>query len=50
MRCPECENPKTRVISTREGRTGAQIRRRKCEKCGFRFTTNEAFMPWKVKD
>lgn len=42
MRCPSCGDETTRVIDTRVGREGSEIRRRReCEECGRRFTTRE---------
>ncbi|MDG2335127.1 MAG: transcriptional regulator NrdR [Myxococcota bacterium] len=42
MRCPSCGDETTRVIDTRVGREGTEIRRRReCEECGRRFTTRE---------
>ncbi|MCS5638452.1 MAG: transcriptional regulator NrdR [Myxococcota bacterium] len=42
MRCPSCGDETTRVIDTRVGRDGDEIRRRReCEECGRRFTTRE---------
>jgi len=42
VRCPTCLDDTTRVIDTRVGRDGDEIRRRReCEECGRRFTTRE---------
>jgi len=42
MRCPYCANDEDRVIDSRLGPDGTEIRRRReCEKCGRRFTTRE---------
>jgi len=42
MKCPYCENKKTRVIDSRAVDEGGSIRRRRlCEACGGRFTTFE---------
>lgn len=42
MRCPSCDDESTRVVDTRVGREGVEIRRRReCEECGWRFTTRE---------
>jgi transcriptional repressor NrdR len=42
MRCPNCGHPDTAVVDSREAEDGESIRRRrKCEKCGERFTTRE---------
>lgn len=42
MKCPHCDNKKTRVIDSRAVDEGGSIRRRRlCESCGRRFTTFE---------
>lgn len=42
MRCPYCSDDASRVIDSRLGRDGAEIRRRReCGECGRRFTTRE---------
>lgn len=42
MHCPKCDFEDTRVIDSRESPDGRSIRRRReCEKCGFRFSTQE---------
>lgn len=42
MRCPYCFDPANRVIDSRLGRDGNEIRRRReCLECGRRFTTRE---------
>ena len=42
MRCPFCSDETNRVIDSRLGRDGAEIRRRReCLECGQRFTTRE---------
>jgi transcriptional repressor NrdR len=42
MNCPHCNDNDTKVIDSRLQMDGQSIRRRrKCEKCGFRFTTHE---------
>ncbi|VVM05456.1 Transcriptional repressor NrdR [Methylacidimicrobium cyclopophantes] len=42
MKCPKCGKQKDRVVDSRPLRDGAVIRRRrKCLKCGARFTTYE---------
>jgi transcriptional repressor NrdR len=42
MKCPFCDNPKTKVIDSRSSEDGSSIRRRRqCLKCGSRFTTFE---------
>ncbi|MFP6639221.1 MAG: transcriptional regulator NrdR [Myxococcota bacterium] len=44
MHCPSCGDASTRVIDTRVGREGDEIRRRRtCEECGRRFTTRERY-------
>lgn len=42
MRCPYCFDAGNRVIDSRLGRDGNEIRRRReCTECGRRFTTRE---------
>ncbi len=42
MRCPYCGDENDRVIDSRVGREGSEIRRRReCAKCERRFTTRE---------
>jgi len=42
MKCPFCESGDTQVLESRSVEEGKGIRRRrKCEKCGKRFTTYE---------
>lgn len=42
MRCPYCTDSSNRVIDSRLGREGSEIRRRReCLECGRRFTTRE---------
>jgi len=42
VRCPYCSDPTNRVIDSRRGREGTEIRRRReCAECGRRFTTRE---------
>ncbi len=42
MRCPYCADPSNKVIDSRLGRDGTEIRRRReCTECGRRFTTRE---------
>lgn len=42
MRCPSCSYPEDKVVDSRSGREGREIRRRReCLKCGRRFTTYE---------
>ncbi len=44
MKCPFCSYPDTRVIDSRLTESNDCVRRRrKCEKCGKRFTTYERF-------
>ncbi len=53
MRCPYCSDSTNRVIDSRLGREGSEIRRRReCLECGRRFTTRERIdgvMPKVVK-
>jgi transcriptional repressor NrdR len=40
--CPHCRHPDSRVIDSRTAEDGAAIRRRRsCQQCGRRFTTQE---------
>jgi len=42
VRCPYCADSTNRVIDSRLGRDGSEIRRRReCVECGRRFTTRE---------
>ncbi len=41
MRCPYCQNDKSRVLDTTHDTRGGVRRRRECEECGQRFTTVE---------
>ena len=42
MKCPKCGVDDDKVLDSRGARDGAAIRRRrKCLKCGYRFTTYE---------
>ncbi len=42
MHCPFCKAPDTRVVDSRLGGDGDQVRRRReCAECGERFTTYE---------
>ncbi|MBK22479.1 MAG: transcriptional regulator NrdR [Halobacteriovorax sp.] len=42
MNCPHCNDSDTKVIDSRLQLEGQSVRRRrKCEKCEFRFTTHE---------
>ena len=50
MRCPFCENPKTRVVDSRELNEGFTVRRRRiCQDCGTRFTTYESLKIHEMK-
>lgn len=45
MRCPKCNHAETRVIDSRVNPEGRGIRRRReCEKCEFRFSTQETIL------
>lgn len=42
MHCPVCSHEDTRVVDSRIGTEGTVIRRRReCDACGYRFSTNE---------
>lgn len=42
MRCPVCNHADTKVVDSRLSADGDAIRRRReCEACGYRFSTNE---------
>ena len=42
MYCPVCNNKDTKVVDSRIASDGGSVRRRReCEKCNFRFSTNE---------
>jgi transcriptional repressor NrdR len=41
MRCPYCQNERSRVIDTTHDARGGVRRRRECENCGERFSTYE---------
>lgn len=42
MNCAVCSHPETRVVDTRVSPDGTSIRRRReCDDCGYRFSTNE---------
>lgn len=42
MKCPFCQNSDTRVVDSRPIEEGAALRRRRqCDQCGERFTTQE---------
>ena len=41
MRCPYCQDDKSRVLDTTHDNRGGIRRRRECEKCGQRFSTYE---------
>lgn len=48
MECPHCQNPETRVLSTRQTDNGKMVRRRReCKNkgCKRRFTTLEGVLP-----
>jgi transcriptional repressor NrdR len=44
MRCPYCQSDNTRVIDTSHDSRGGVRRRRECQSCGNRFSTNERAM------
>lgn len=47
MKCPNCANPKTRVVFVRQKVIGTALRaqrRRKCPRCGWRLTTDERIL------
>ena len=44
MKCPNCDNPESRVLDTRIPREGEIRRRRECLECKFRFTTVETLL------
>ena len=39
--CPKCDNMKTYIVESRDSYDYSTGRRRKCPKCGYRFTTLE---------
>ena len=41
MRCPYCEEQKSRVVDTTHDLRGGIRRRRECENCGQRYSTYE---------
>lgn len=41
MRCPYCQHPDSRVLDTTHDSRGGVRRRRECESCHQRFSTNE---------
>lgn len=41
MRCPNCRNDTTAVVDSRRADDFTTRRRRRCDKCGHRFTTFE---------
>lgn len=47
MTCPKCGN-KAIVIDSRTYETGEVRRRRKCTRCGFRFSTLEAVVKFEA--
>ena len=49
MKCPFCSHDDTRVVDSRLGREGNNIRRRReCEDCQRRFTTYERVAPLRL--
>ncbi len=50
MKCPFCQNKKTRVVDSRELNEGFTVRRRRiCPECKTRFTTYEALKIQQMK-
>lgn len=53
MNCPFCRYVDTRVVDSRLGKEGNNVRRRReCPECGRRFTTYERveeILPWVIK-
>ncbi len=50
MMCPECSNMGDKVVDSRSVRNGAAIRRRRrCSKCGYRFTTYEEIVKTQLR-
>jgi len=53
MKCPFCQHDDTRVVDSRLGKEGNNVRRRReCPSCGRRFTTYERveeILPWVIK-
>ena len=53
MNCPFCGHDDTRVVDSRLGKEGNNVRRRReCPECGRRFTTYERveeMLPWVIK-
>lgn len=53
MNCPFCSHDDTRVVDSRLGKEGNNVRRRReCPDCGRRFTTYERveeMLPWVIK-
>ncbi len=53
MNCPFCRHDDTRVVDSRLGKEGNNVRRRReCPECGRRFTTYERveeILPWVIK-
>lgn len=41
MRCPYCQDGRSRVVDTNKDRRGGVRRRRECRQCGERFSTYE---------
>ena len=48
MNCPKCKSENLSVIDSRDTDDRTVRRRRKCDDCGFRFTTYERFEPIKI--
>jgi len=53
MKCPFCQHDDTRVVDSRLGKEGNNVRRRReCPSCERRFTTYERveeILPWVIK-
>ena len=45
MKCPNCGMDNNVVINSRQRNGNRQWRRRECLYCGYRFSTNETYMP-----
>lgn len=41
LRCPDCQQTRSRVLSTRRHRDGKVVRNRICLACGRRYVTTE---------
>ena len=48
MNCPKCGSYQVGVIDTKPKPSGIR-RRRKCQDCGYRFTTMEVNMEWLIE-